>query len=160
MFNYFNSYVLNFNYIDNYLNSQSIKHINKLDNTNSVLLVIILVVNIFFVLVCLSSVIIYKKILKSEFENLYRLSEDSISKLQEKFQYVKEIIKYEQSPSKVYTKIRKLREEIEQAQIEDKIRQKKKENAELEKKGEIIIIMGFEGQRVVIIESEFALIGI
>ena len=138
LFNYFNSYVLNFNYIDDYLNTQSSKHINNLDNTNFVLLIIILVVNLFFVLVCLSSVIIYKKILKSEFENLYRLSEDNISKLQEKFQYVKEIIKYEQSPSKVYTKIRKLREEIEQAQLEDKIRQKKKENAELEKKGEVI----------------------
>jgi hypothetical protein len=138
LFNYFNSYVLNFKYIDNYLNTESLNDVYKIDDTNTVLLVIILLVNIIFVLVCLSSVIIYKKILKSEFENLYRLSEDSISKLQEKFQYVKEIIKWEQSPSKVYTKIRKLREEIEQAQIEDKIRQKKKENAELEKKGEIV----------------------
>ena len=83
-------------------------------------LLILLRLNIIFVLICLFSIIIYRKILKKEFRALYGLSEDSITKLKEKFQYVKELIKWEQSPSKIYEKIRKMREEIDQAALEEK----------------------------------------
>ena len=130
LFNYFNSYVINFEYIAKFLNETSDKHFHNLNQTNKVLLILFLILNIIFVLICLSSIIIYRKILKNEFQNLYGLSEENISKLQEKFQYVKELIKSEQSPSKIYNKIRKMREEIEQAQLEDKLKQKRKEHKE------------------------------
>ena len=130
LFNYFNSYVINFEHISKFLNETSDKHFHNLHETNEVLLIIFLIFNIIFVLICLSSIIIYKTILKTEFQNLYGLSEDNITKLQEKFQYVKELIKSEQSPSKIYNKIRKMREEIEQNQLEDKLKKKRKENKE------------------------------
>ena len=130
LFNYFNSYVINFQDIAQFLNKTSDKHFKSLHNTNKVLLIIFLIFNILFVSICLSSIIIYRKILKTEFQNLYGLSEDNITKLQEKFQYVKELIKSEQSPSKIYTKIRKMREEIEQANLEDKLKKKRREQKE------------------------------
>ncbi len=130
LFNYFNSYVINFQDIAQFLNKTSDKHFKSLHNTNKVLLITFLIFNILFVSICLSSIIIYRKILKTEFQNLYGLSEDNITKLQEKFQYVKELIKSEQSPSKIYTKIRKMREEIEQANLEDKLKKKRREQKE------------------------------
>ena len=126
-FNYFNSYLINFSTINDYLNNLANTHFDNLHNNGKSLLIVILILNIIFVLICLFSIIIYRKILKKEFRALYGLSEDSITKLKEKFQYVKELIKWEQSPSKIYEKIRKMREEIDQAQLEEKLKQKRKE---------------------------------
>ena len=126
-FNYFNSYLINFTLMKEYLNSLAETHFDNLHNNGKSLLIVILILNIIFVLICLFSIIIYRKILKKEFRALYGLSEDSITKLKEKFQYVKELIKWEQSPSKIYEKIRKMREEIDQAALEEKLKQKRKE---------------------------------
>ena len=74
LFNYFNSYVMNFEHISKFLNETSDKHFHNLHETNEVLLIIFLIFNIIFVLICLSSIIIYKTILKIKFQNLYGLS--------------------------------------------------------------------------------------
>ena len=127
LFNYFNAYLINFSHMGDYLHSLAENHFDSLHNTGKSLLIVVLILNIIFVLICLFSIIIYRKILKKEFRSLYGLSEDSISKLKEKYQYVKELIKWEQPPSKIYEKIRKMREEIDQAQLEEKMKQKRKE---------------------------------
>jgi hypothetical protein len=99
----------------------------KTHKINIIILLIALIGNIIFVLICFFSIVVYRKILKNEFTNLYGLSEDTISKLQEKFKYIKELIKREHLPSTVYGKIKKLREDIEAALMKEKIKKKKKE---------------------------------
>ena len=133
LFNFYNSYVNTFHYLSSFINFTIDSHFKKLHKINEILLVIILVVNIIFVFICFFSIVFYRKVLKNEFTNLYGLSEDTISKLQEKFKYIKELIKREHKPSMVYEKIRTLRKNIEAALIDEKRRKKKKENKEQHK---------------------------
>jgi len=80
--------------------------------------------HVLFVLVSLLSIFIYKKILLKEFNSLYSISEDSLTKLKEKFKCVEEIIKSEKYPSKVYMDLRRMRE----AENFDKNNKNKKPN--------------------------------
>ena len=133
LFNLYNSYVSTFEYLSKYLNNlieSEFKSIHKID---IIILLIALIGNIIFVMICFFSIAFYRKILKNEFTNLYGLSEDTISKLQEKFKYIKELIKREHLPSSVYGKIKKLREDIEAALMKEKIKKKKKERKEKDK---------------------------
>ena len=133
LFNFYNSYVNTFHYLSSFINFTIQSHFKKLHRINEILLIIVLVVNVIFVFICFFSIIFYKKVLKNEFTNLYGLSEDTISKLQEKFKYIKELIKREHIPSSVYRKVKKLREDIEAALMKEKIHKKKKENKEQNK---------------------------
>jgi hypothetical protein len=133
IFNFYNSYVNTFDSLSSFINYTIRSHFENLHKINEILLIIVLVVNVIFVLICFLSIVFYKKVLKSEFTSLYGLSEDTISKLQEKFKYVKELIKREHMPSSVYQKIKKLREDIEAALMKEKIHKKKKENKQKDK---------------------------
>ena len=133
IFNFYNSYINTFQSLSSFINSTIRLHFEKLHRINEILLIIVLVVNVIFVFICFFSIVFYRKVLKNEFTNLYGLSEDTISKLQEKFKYVKELIKREHIPSSVYRKIKKLREDIEAALMKEKIHKKKKENKEKDK---------------------------
>ena len=133
LFNFYNSYINTFHSLSEFINNTIRLHFRKLHKINEILLIIVLVVNVIFVFICFFSIVFYRKVLKNEFTNLYGLSEDTISKLQEKFKYVKELIKREHLPSSVYRKIKKLREDIEAALMKEKIHKKKKENKEKDK---------------------------
>ena len=133
LFNFYNSYVNTFHYLSSFINFTIRSHFRKLHKINVILLIIDLVLNVIFVFACFLSIVFYRKVLKNEFTNLYGLSEDTISKLQEKFKYIKELIKREHIPSSVYRKIKKLREDIEAALVKEKIHKKKKENKEQNK---------------------------
>ena len=133
LFNFYSSYENTFDYLSKYLNDIIRTKFNKTHKINIVILLIALIGNIIFVLICFFSIVVYRKILKNEFTNLYGLSEDTISKLQEKFKYIKELIKREHLPSSVYGKIKKLREDIEAALMKEKIKKKKKEKKEKDK---------------------------
>ena len=133
LFNFYNSYVNTFDSLSEFINYTIRFHFKNLHKINEILLIIVLVVNVIFVLICFLSIVFYRKVLKSEFTSLYGLSEDTISKLQEKFKYIKELIKREHLPSSVYRKIKKLREDIEAALMKEKIHKKKKENKEKDK---------------------------
>ena len=133
LFNFYNSYVNTFEYLSTYLNDIIYSKSKKVHKINIIILLIALIGNIIFVLICFFSIVVYRKILKNEFTNLYGLSEDTISKLQEKFKYIKELIKREHIPSSVYGKIKKLREDIETALMKEKIKKKRKEKKEKDK---------------------------
>ena len=133
LFNFYNSYVNTFDSLSLYLNDMIHTKFKKTHKINIIILLIALIGNIIFVLICFFSIVVYRKILKNEFTNLYGLSEDTISKLQEKFKYIKELIKREHIPSSVYNKIKKLREDIEAAAMKEKIKKKKKEKKEKDK---------------------------
>ena len=133
LFNFYSSYVNTFDYLSIYLNNNIRSKFEKTHKINIIILLIALIGNIIFVLICFFSIVIYRKILKNEFTNLYGLSEDTISKLQEKFKYIKELIKREHLPSSVYGKIKKLREDIEAALMKEKIKKKRKERKEKDK---------------------------
>ena len=133
LFNFYNSYVNIFDDLSSYLNDAIYTKFKKIHKINIIILLIALIGNIIFVLICFFSIVVYRKILKNEFTNLYGLSEDTISKLQEKFKYIKELIKREHIPSSVYSKIKKLREDIEAAAMKEKIKKKKKEKREKDK---------------------------
>lgn len=133
LFNFYSSYVNTFDYLSIYLNDVIRAKFQKTHKINIIILLIALIGNIIFVLICFFSIVVYRKILKNEFTNLYGLSEDTISKLQEKFKYIKELIKREHLPSTVYGKIKKLREDIEAALMKEKIKKKKKEKKENDK---------------------------
>ena len=132
-FNFYSSYVNTFDYLSIYLNDLIYEKFKKTHKINIIILLIALIGNIIFVLICFFSIVVYRKILKNEFTTLYGLSEDTISKLQEKFKYIKELIKREHIPSSVYAKIKKLREDIEKAAMKEKIKKKKKEKRENDK---------------------------
>ena len=133
LFNFYNSYVNTFENLSAFINFTIRSHFQKLHKINEILLIIVLVVNVSFALICFLSIVFYRKVLKNEFTNLYGLSEDTISKLQEKFKYIKELIKREHIPSSVYRKVKKLREDIEAALVKEKMHKKKKENKEQNK---------------------------
>ena len=133
LFNFYNAYVATFENLSAFINKIIRKHFESLHQINEILLIIIFIVNIIFAFSCFFSIVFYKKVLKNEFTNLYGLSEDTISKLQEKFKYIKELIKREHIPSIVYRKVKKLREDIESALMKEKIHKKKKENKEQNK---------------------------
>ena len=133
IFNFYNSYVNTFEHLSSFINFTIRSHFQKLHQVNEILLIIVLVVNIIFGFICFFSIVFYRKVLKNEFTNLYGLSEDTISKLQEKFKYVKELIKREHIPSSVYRKVKQLREDIEAALVKEKMHKKKKENKEQNK---------------------------
>ena len=133
LFNFYSSYVNTFDYLSDYLNDIIREKFKNTHKVNIIILLIALIGNIIFVLICFFSIVVYRKILKNEFTNLYGLSEDTISKLQEKFKYIKELIKREHLPSSVYSKIKKLREDIETAAMKEKIKKKKKEKKEKDK---------------------------
>ena len=133
IFNFYNAYISTFESLSSFINLTIRSHFNHLHKVNEILLITVLVVNVIFVLICLFSIVFYRKVLKNEFTNLYGLSEDTITKLQEKFRYIKELIKREHLPSKVYQKIKKLREDIEAALMKAKVNKKKKENKEQNK---------------------------
>lgn len=70
-----------------YIHQNAFDHFNYLQTKGKSLLRVILIIYVIFVLICLSSIIIYQRILMKEFRALYGLSEDAIFlKLQEKFQ--------------------------------------------------------------------------
>ena len=133
LFNFYNSYVNTFDNLSSYLNDMIHTKFKKIHKIDIIILLIALIGNIIFVLICFFSIVMYRKILKNEFTNLYGLSEDTISKLQEKFKYIKELIKREHIPSSVYGKIKKLREDIEAAAMKEKIKKKRKEKKEKDK---------------------------
>ena len=133
LFNFYNAYINTFESLSSFINLTIRSHFDYLHKINAILLITILIVNVIFVLICFFSIVFYRKVLKSEFNNLYGLSEDTISKLQEKFKYIKELIKREHLPSSVYRKIKKLREDIEAALMKEKVNKKKKENKEQNK---------------------------
>ena len=109
IFNFYNAYISTFESLSSFINLTIRSHFNHLHKVNEILLITVLVVNVIFVLICLFSIVFYRKVLKNEFTNLYGLREDTITKLQEKFRYIKELIKREHLPSKVYQKIKKLK---------------------------------------------------
>ena len=133
LFNFYNSYVNTFDSLSTFINYTIRSHFENLHKINEILLIIVLLVNVIFVLICFLSIVFYRKVLKSEFTSLYGLSEDTISKLQEKFKYIKELIKREHLPRSVYIKIRKLREDIEEALKKESRNKKKKENKQKDK---------------------------
>ena len=133
LFNFYSSYVNTFDYLSDYLNDIIREKFKNTHKINIIILLIALIGNIIFVLICFFSIVVYRKILKNEFTNLYGLSEDTISKLQEKFKYIKELIKREHLPSSVYGKIKRLREDIEMAAMKEKIKKKKKEKRDKDK---------------------------
>ena len=113
--------------MSDYLNDIIREKFKNTHKINIIILLIALIGNIIFVLICFFSIVVYRKILKNEFTNLYGLSEDTISKLQEKFKYIKELIKREHLTSYVYGKIKRLREKIKMEEMKKKIKKKKKE---------------------------------
>jgi len=108
--NYFSVYVKNFQDISTYFFNFGFDYTGKLQFTAKILLIMITVMHVIFVLVSLLSIFIYKKILLKEFNSLYSISEDSLTKLKDKFKLVEEIIKSEKYPSKVYFELRNMRE--------------------------------------------------
>lgn len=108
--NFFSVYVKNFNTINDSFFEFGYKYTNKLQLETQILLILIVVLHVIFVLISLFSIFIYRKILLSEFNSLYSINEENITKLKEKFKYVEEIIKSEKYPSKIYIEIRKMRE--------------------------------------------------
>lgn len=108
--NYFSVYVQNFQLINNNFFNFGVDYTNTLQLNAKILLIMIVLIHVLFVLVSLLSIFIYKKILLKEFNSLYSISEDSLTKLKEKFKCVEEIIKSEKYPSKVYLELRRIRE--------------------------------------------------
>jgi hypothetical protein len=110
IYNYFDNYYDNLNNRNNFYIDKSSQNINSLQNQAQIMLVILVILHIIFIFCSLFSVIIYKRILKQEFTTLYSINEEKIGKIKQKYILVKELIKSEKHPSKIYEELRKIRE--------------------------------------------------
>jgi hypothetical protein len=110
LYNYFSVFYTNINLISDNFYTFGNDSYDSLQVKAKALLIIIIVLNIIFVLISFLSIVIYKRILMAEFNALYSCNEDHVLKLKEKFKYVRELIKLEHYPSKVYNELRRMKE--------------------------------------------------
>lgn len=110
IYNYFSVFFTNLNAINDYFINFGLTNLNNLQNNTRALLIVIVILHIIFVLISFFSILIFRKIILKEFNTLYSINEEHINKLKEKFRHVKELIKSEHFPSKIYANIRRMRE--------------------------------------------------